>query len=158
MRRLTGDAFDRDLNCPRSHKHGKTSTCYGHHGCRCPSCLHWSSEYQRNRRASQGTDRRVPSGYTMRMLQALAVQGWSIAEVVKQGEISMNSRYLSTVRVGRREEVRRSTQDEIERAYALLAPHRNWEPRGKQVTSLARSHEWLGPEDWSDIANGRIRI
>ena len=144
-------------DCPTDHKHGKTSTCYSAHGCRCAECRK-SKSVERNlydweTRRRTGRDVWVPATGTMRRLQALAVIGWSTAEIAKR--IDSHYRPLQKIRAGQRECVRSSTARRVAVVYESLSMRVRHDRAARITHFRAVANGWVPPLAWDDIDRDR---
>lgn len=145
--------------CPRSHKHGETSTCYQQHGCLCTRCREARSKYRLQgdweARRMTGRDVWVPAHGAQRRLQALAYMGWSAAEIA----IRMGSHYrpLLKIRGGQREQVRQSTHRRIAAVYKQIALVEATGHSALITKAYAREQGYASPVAWDDIDNPRER-
>ena len=140
-------------DCPPDHKHGKTSTCYNTHGCRCKACRaakqRWRTPYDWETRRRIGRDVWVPATGTMRRLQALAFIGWSTAEIAKR--IDSHYQPLQKIRAGQRECVRLSTARRVAAAYEELSMRVRHDRAARIAHLCAVAHGWMPPLAWDDI-------
>lgn len=146
-----------DFSCPPEHRHGATSTCYNTHGCRCGICRGAKSSnrsgYDWETRRRLGRDVWIPATGTMRRLQALAVIGWSTAEIAAR----MDSHYrpLQKVRAGERECVRMSTARRVAVVFEELCMQVRHDRAARIARFHALSHGWVPPLAWNDIDRDR---
>ena len=139
--------------CPPEHRHGETSTCYNGHKCRCDDCRASKSiarnHYDWETRRRQGRDVWIPSTGTMRRLQALAVIGWSTAEIAAR----MGSHYrpLQKIRAGERVRVHISTARRVYDVFEELCMRVRDDRAARIVRFRAAANGWLPPLAWDDI-------
>ena len=139
--------------CPPDHKHGETHTCYNAHKCRCVGCRAAKSTlrrpYEGETRRRQGRDVWIPSTGTMRRLQALAVIGWSTAEIAAR----MGSHYrpLQKIRAGERECVHISTARRVYDVFEELCMRVRDDRAARIVRFRAAANGWVPPLAWDDI-------
>lgn len=140
-------------DCPPDHKHGQRHTCYNTHGCRCKDCRTSKSSnrngYDWETRRRMGRDVWISATGTMRRLQALAVIGWSTAEIAAR----MDSHYrpLQKVRAGERECVRMSTARRVAVVFEELCMKVRHGRAAKITRFHALAHGWVPPLAWNDI-------
>jgi hypothetical protein len=140
-------------DCPPDHKHAQTHTCYNTHGCRCDECTHAKNttrrDYDWEDRRRRGRDVWIPATGTMRRLQALAVIGWSTAEIAAR----MDSHYrpLQRIRAGERVHVHMSTARRVAGVFEELCMHVRHDRAAKIARNRAAAKGWLPPLAWDDI-------
>ena len=139
--------------CPPDHRHGDASTCYNSHRCRCMKCRTAKSTkrngYDWEDRRRRGRDVWIPATGTMRRLQALAVIGWSTAEIAAR----MGSHYkpLQKIRSGQRECVHLSTARRVAAVFDALCMHVRHDRAAKITRFRATANGWVPPLAWRDI-------
>lgn len=100
-----------------------------------------------------GRDVWIPATGTMRRLQALAVIGWSTAEIAAR--IDSHYRPLQKIRAGQRECVRSSTAVRVGQVFELLSM-RVRDDRAARITRFrAVANGWVPPLAWDDIDTDR---
>lgn len=102
-----------------------------------------------------GRDVWIPATGTMRRLQALAVIGWSTAEIAAR----MDSHYrpLQKVRAGERECVRMSTARRVAVVFEELCMQVRHDRAANITRFRAAAHGWVPPLAWDDIDTDRAR-
>ncbi len=134
------------------HEHG-TLTGYVSCRCRCDACTHAMATYHA-RRNHEGNPRRLDPTGTMRRLQALAVEGWSLADVAAEMGYDAG---LTDVLHGRRAYVLRDTARAVAQAFDALARRAPaMETRWQRIAvsrtrRAARARGWAPWAAWDHI-------
>jgi transcriptional regulator with XRE-family HTH domain len=142
--------------CPPEHRHGGALTCYQRHGCRCDECRAngrrnylAKANFERKLRAVSGRDVLVPAVGSVRRLQALALNGWTLPEVAERTGFSRGG--LSDIRCGRKAWVRLSTHKRLKRFYESVWDQIIDTPHALIAVSWAKRQGFVPGLAWDDI-------
>lgn len=134
--------------------HGLPKT-YTHQGCRCASCVAAQTRSVKRwrvitRDGSQPIT--VPVVGTLRRLQALGCNGWTLVDIARESSTSVDT--LKRIVYGEIERCWPSTASAVALAYERLCMTQA--PAGRYATrrkTLARRNGWAPPLAWDDIDN-----
>lgn len=135
--------------CPESHKHGRTTTCYHDHGCKCDDCRDSlaARARARTRAKAYGTyepQKLDPIGL-IRRYQGLQVLGWTATIIAAEAGLTHQRRLMAILR---QKYITPETHDRFDAAYRRLMLR----GRGPSEVTTARAlaKGWVSPYAWDD--------
>jgi hypothetical protein len=136
------------MNCPDSHKHSVTSTCYHTHGCRCDECRTAAVKRERDRYRAQAYGRYqgfTPVTGVIRRIQALHFMGWTTDDIAEASGLGRG--HISHLK--HRKNVSPATFAGMDVAYRTLVK-RGRGPSAR-TAKIARNKGWASPYAWEDV-------